>query len=213
MSDARARTIAAYQADAEAYASGTTAVPDSVPADLDEFARRVGPGGRVVEIGSGSGRDAGELEARGLVVRRTDVTPAFVALMRAAGHDADVLDPLTDDLGGPYDGVWANAVLLHLSREELPVVLARLRAATVPGGILHASRHFAQIAQAFRQLWRELGPERADRAFEGFQVHGCLSGGRGAENKEKCKRDAHSALRMTWPRTGIPRATGLSSAT
>jgi len=73
MTDPHADTIAAYQAAAATYAAGTTAVPESVARDLDDFAGRVA-GGRVLEIGSGPGRDARELEARGLVVRRTDIT-------------------------------------------------------------------------------------------------------------------------------------------
>lgn len=179
MSEARARTIAAYQADAAAYAAGTAALPESVARDLDEFARRVGAGGRVLEIGSGPGRDACELEARGLVVRRTDVTPAFVELIRADGHDADVLDPLTDDLGGPYDGVWANAVLLHLSREELPVLLERLHAATAPGATMFASlkegdgeawsTHGHVTAPRHFTFWRE-GPLREEFTAAGWRV-------------------------------------------
>jgi hypothetical protein len=73
------------------------------------------------------------------------VTPAFVELLRADGFDADVVDPLTDDLtdparpGAAYDGVWANASLLHVDRGELPVVLRRLADATAPGGVLRMS--------------------------------------------------------------------------
>jgi len=138
MTDPHADTIAAYQAAAATYAAGTTAVPESVARDLDDFAGRVA-GGRVLEIGSGPGRDARELEARGLVVRRTDITPAFVELMRADGFDADLLDPLVDDLGGPWDGVWINAVLMHVAREEVPVLFARLHAATRAGGTMYLS--------------------------------------------------------------------------
>ena len=53
-----------------------------------------------------------------------------------AWYDADVLDPLTDDLddparpGTPYDAVWASACLLHVDRGALPVVLRRLADAT-----------------------------------------------------------------------------------
>ena len=100
---------------------------------------RLAPGALVLEVGSGGGRDARELEGRGLRVRRTDVAPAFVELLRADGHDADVLDPLTDDLAddrGPYDAVWANASLLHVDRADLPVVLARLADSVRPGGVL-----------------------------------------------------------------------------
>lgn len=179
MTDPHADTIAAYQADAAAYAAGTADLPESVARDLDEFAGRVVAGGRVLEIGSGPGRDARELEARGLSVRRTDITPAFVDLMRADGYEADVLDPLVDDLGGPYDGVWIDAVLMHVAREDVPTLFARLAAATGPGGVLYLStqegdgeewlarghvsgpRHFT--------FWRE-EPLRAVLADAGWEV-------------------------------------------
>jgi SAM-dependent methyltransferase len=135
-------TVAAYDGHATEYAEGVLAgdFPDD---DLPgAFAAAVGTGSRVLEIGSGSGRDAELLEAAGLDVRRTDITPAFVDQLRARGYHADVLDPLTDDLddparpGTPYDAVWASASLLHVARTDLPVVLTRLAAATRPGGVL-----------------------------------------------------------------------------
>lgn len=135
-------TVAAYDAHAAAYAAGVLAADDLTEEQQRDFARAVGPRARVLEIGSGPGRDAALLEGLGLDVRRTDITPAFVDLLRAQGHAADVLDPLTDDLddparpGTPYDGVWASASLLHVDRAELPVLLGRVAAATRPGGVL-----------------------------------------------------------------------------
>jgi SAM-dependent methyltransferase len=143
----RELTVAAYDARAAAYRSATPRAPEQVVAALDLLAVRVGPGGRVLEIGSGGGRDALLLEARGVAVRRTDITPGFVDLLRADGHAADVVDPLVDDLRDParpgdptpYDGVWANACLLHVDRHDLPVVLSRLAAVTRAGGALRLS--------------------------------------------------------------------------
>jgi SAM-dependent methyltransferase len=135
-------TVRAYDLDAAAYADAGPQLPDSLRADIEELAARLGPGARVLEIGSGGGRDAVAMEELGLVVRRTDITPGFVALLRGQGHDCDVLDPLVDDLAspdGPYDGVWANASLLHVDRADLPTVLLRLAAVTRPGGLLRAS--------------------------------------------------------------------------
>jgi SAM-dependent methyltransferase len=124
----------------------------------------VGPGGTVLEIGSAGGRDALALEERGLTVRRTDITPAFVELMRSRGHDADVLDPLTDDLvddrHGPYDGVWASACLLHVAREDLPTVLRNLAGATRPGGALAMS-----LKEGDGEEWSVHGHVRAPRRF------------------------------------------------
>jgi SAM-dependent methyltransferase len=135
-------TVRAYDLDAAAYVAASPQVPDSVRTDIEELAARLGAGARVLEIGSGGGRDARLMEELGLVVRRTDITPAFVGLLREGGHDADLLDPLVDDLSsreGAYDAVWANASLLHVDRADLPTVLARLADVTRPGGLLRIS--------------------------------------------------------------------------
>jgi SAM-dependent methyltransferase len=152
--------VAAYDGNAIDYSEGTWAVNDEVRAELDWFAGRVGAGGSVLEIGSAGGRDAIQLEERGLTVRRTDITPAFVELMRSRGYDAEVLDPLTDELGGSYDGVWASACLLHVAREDLPTVLARLARATRSGGALAMS-----LKEGDGDEWSVHGHVRAPRRF------------------------------------------------
>ncbi len=142
---AGALTVAGYDQQAAAYREAGQPLPDSVRVALDGLVAALPPGSRVLEIGSGSGRDAATLEAAGLSVRRTDITPGFVELLRADGYDADVLDPLTDDLadpahpGEPYAAVWASASLLHVARADLPVVLRRLAEATRADGLLRMS--------------------------------------------------------------------------
>ena len=90
----------------------------------------------MLEIGSGPGWDADYLEGHGVPVIRTDATPAFVSLLRAAGHNARLLDARTDPLGGPYQGILANAVLHHLNRDQFEDVLRRARTAVAASGIL-----------------------------------------------------------------------------
>lgn len=131
-----ARTLAAYEVAADRYIERTTTHRAGL---VDDLVRMAFPGAGVLEVGSGPGRDADALEAAGLRVDRTDGARAFVERLRAAGHDARVLDVLRDDLGGPYDAVFANAVLLHVPRASLPDVLARVRGAVRPGGVLAAT--------------------------------------------------------------------------
>jgi SAM-dependent methyltransferase len=167
MSDPVTRTVRAYDLHAVAYAEGTAAPTALLRASLERLAAGVGEGGRVLEIGSGGGRDAALMEELGLRVRRTDVTPGFVALLREQGHAADLLDPLADDLRspeGPYDGVWANASLLHVARPDLPVVLARLAHVTRPGGLLHVS-----VKEGIGEGWSTHGSVRAPRHFTYWQ--------------------------------------------
>jgi hypothetical protein len=103
------------------------------------------------------------MEELGLVVRRTDVTPGFVALLRQQGHVCDLLDPLVDDLSSPdgaYDAVWANASLLHVRRDDLPLVLARLAAVTRPGGVLRVS-----VKEGDGEAWSTHGSVSRPRHF------------------------------------------------
>lgn len=163
-------TVASYDAWAEAYAAGESEPTADLLVAYDGFAGLLENGARVLEIGSGGGRDAAQLEQRGLSVRRTDITPGFVTLLRAAGHEATLLDPLVDDLADPgrdepYDGVWAAASLLHVRREHLPVVLRRLAEATRDGGVLQLalkegdgarfSTHGPVAAPRHFTFWRE----------------------------------------------------------
>jgi SAM-dependent methyltransferase len=173
---AASATVSAYDVDAASYSDATWEVDEGLRADLDAFAAAVGPGGLVLEIGSAGGRDALELEARGLTVRRSDVTPAFVELMRSRGHESELLDPLTDELGGPHDGVWANASLLHVARPDLPTVLRRLAAATRPGGVLVMS-----LKEGDGEGWSTHGNVRAPRRFVHWReapLRAVLSGAR-----------------------------------
>ena len=90
----------------------------------------------VLEIGSASGEEASVMESRGLAVRRSDATPAFVEALRRAGHEADQLNVITDDLGGPWDAIFANAVFLHLERFDFARVLEKSFDATTDEGLL-----------------------------------------------------------------------------
>jgi SAM-dependent methyltransferase len=138
-------TVRSYDATAAEYAAEAAAMPEWVGTEIDAFVTDLGGSGKVLEIGSGGGRDALEFEKRGISVRRTDVSMGFVELLRGNGFEADLLDPLTDDLtdpqrsGTPYDGGWACACLIHVAREDFRTVLGRLASATRIGGRLHAS--------------------------------------------------------------------------
>lgn len=125
-------TLAAYQDGVDEYlACSPTGVAQSVAVLLDQMIAHA-PGAEVLELGSGPGREALYLEQRGMRVNRTDATPAFVERLQRAGHPARELDVRQGDLGGPFDAVLANAVLLHLTRDDLHAALRACHAATRP---------------------------------------------------------------------------------
>jgi SAM-dependent methyltransferase len=129
-------TIESYDAGIGDYLANTARLPESLRRFLDRFAAALVTGGHVLELGSGPGWDADYLQSRGLRVERSDAAPAFVEWLRVRGHEARILDARDVDYGGPYDGVLADAVLLHLSRSQAEQALRTARKATRPGGVL-----------------------------------------------------------------------------
>lgn len=127
MSDANDRTIDGYGANIAKYISVTPQEPShDVKAWIDASLKNVSQSAAILELGSGFGHDAMYIESMGYTVRRTDGTPGFVAWLREHGQVAEVLNVITDPLGGPYDVIFADAVLLHVNRKEMAPVLRKI---------------------------------------------------------------------------------------
>ena len=157
-----ARTVESYELIADDYARDT-AGGGVLAFALTRLAETI-PAGHVLEIGSGPGWDADALEDTGMTVRRTDITQAFIEFQRARGKEADRLDVINDDLGGPYDAVVALHVLQHVEPDDLSTVLAKVAGALRPGGRFLVSIPLGEGAgwevgesgrHYFRALWTE----------------------------------------------------------
>ena len=122
MEPADEETLRFYGANAPAYAEREIT---SRRIRLGRFLALLAPGAAILELGCGAGADTAEMLAQGFDVSATDGSPemAEVAsrrLGRPVGtllfHDLDAVEA--------YDGVWANACLLHVPRPELAQVLS-----------------------------------------------------------------------------------------
>jgi SAM-dependent methyltransferase len=107
---------------------------------LAAFLARLPPGGKVLELGTGNGRDAAAMLAAGFAVTPSDAAPALAkeAEIRL-GRPVRIMAFHELDESEIYDGVWACAALLHAPRNELTADLARIFRALRPGGYLVAS--------------------------------------------------------------------------
>jgi len=119
--------------------------------------------GTVLEFGSASGRDADFIESLGLKVRRTDITQGFIDLQAKRGKIVDTLDILTGEYGGPYDGIFAMCVMLHVKAEATDAVLAKVAASLKRGGVFLVS--VREVADERATAWsRDEFAERLQRA-------------------------------------------------
>lgn len=95
---------------------------------------------RLLDAGSGSGRDALAFRQLGFQVEAFDASSAMVAATRKhAGVDARKL--LFEEFAWEhaFEGIWACASLLHVAIGELPQVIDRLGKHLVSGGAFYAS--------------------------------------------------------------------------
>lgn len=86
----------------------------------DRFFKYVVPGGRIIAIGAGSGRDIKYFKDRGYIVEGIDASKEMCRL--AADYSGAEVSCMRIQEWHPekkYDGIWANASLPYLLFNEI----------------------------------------------------------------------------------------------
>jgi len=127
-----------YDLNAEAFRQRTAGC-DLAPL-YEGFLSRLPPGAHILDAGCGPGRDTLAFLGRGFRVTAIDASAAMVDLAtQATGQPARQLRLQEIEFHDAFDGVWANASLLHVPTGEIDDVLRRLVRSLVPEGLLHVS--------------------------------------------------------------------------
>lgn len=130
-------TLAFYRDNATTYASRERLAPT---ARLAAFMRKLAPGAAVLDLGCGGGHDSLAMLDHGFEVTACDGSKELALKAEARiGRKVEVIRFQEIDWQERFDGIWAEASLLHVPRAELADVLARIRRALRPGGLLQAS--------------------------------------------------------------------------
>ena len=95
---------------------------------------------KIMDFGCGSGRDARQFQLLGFQVEALDGSLELVkAARQLTGINVRHMRFEAFHEVVAYDGIWACASILHLTKEELPAVFHSLSAALKNHGILYAS--------------------------------------------------------------------------
>ncbi len=135
------RTLDHYQGRAEAFWEGTR--HHDVEQNIEALLRHIeaAPPFTILDLGCGPGRDLRTFAQRGHRAIGLEGAPALAGMARAhSGCEVWQQDFLRLDLPAAcFDGVFANASLFHVPRQELPRVLRQLHATLKAQGVLFSS--------------------------------------------------------------------------
>lgn len=133
------QTVAWYDRSAKLYFRDTI---ERNPTSLREaFIARLPANGRILDAGSGSGRDTLAFLNQGFDVDAFDASRELAVLSSRLTGRSTRVDRFETYQGPPasYDGVWAFASLLHVREQALPDAIDRLANALKAGGWLFAN--------------------------------------------------------------------------
>ena len=193
MQISNAQTLATYNKKVQTYIdTSPSEVFGPLQVWIDSNLEALSKDARILEIGSGTGKDAKYIASKGYTVELTDASQGFIDHLRSEGLEARLLNAIEDDLGENYDMIFADAVFLHFTEPELRLVLNKVHAALNPTGRLaftlkagegeesttrkmEAPRYFHfWFEEEIRQILQETGfGEVTITSDEDFRGEGC----------------------------------------
>ena len=130
-------TASFYTDNAAIYAARERRLPRQ---RLDAFLAALPARATILELGCGSGQDAAYMLSRGFDVTPTDGSAELAKeAEKHLGRPVRVMRFEALDATEIFDGIWAEASLLHVPRSALPDIFDRILRALKTGGIFHAS--------------------------------------------------------------------------
>ncbi len=199
-------TLADYARRADAFWAGTRDhdVRENIAALVRHLPR---PGAStILDLGCGPGRDLCTFRDLGHVAIGLEGLPRFAAMARAhSGCEVWEQDFLALSLPSHrFDGIFANAALFHVPKQELPRVLGELHAALAEDGVLFASNPRGSDDEGWQR-----GRYGAFHSLDAWRAFMTAAGFAELEHFYRpsgLPRDQQPWLASVWRRGGVPPA-------
>ena len=134
------QTIETYQQSFDTYVAKTRNEPSAEFREwMNVFLSYISQNGMILEIGSATGRDARYFASKGYKILCTDVIPKALQKLSEEGFETAEFDfrnnPKLEWIG-KFDGIFANASLLHAPRDVFENVLRNAVGILNEGGVM-----------------------------------------------------------------------------
>ncbi len=183
------QTVSYYDEHAKEYCEAT------VDADMSfcrkKFMACLKAGAHILDAGCGSGRDSREFMESGFVVTAMDASEKMC--MEAEKFlGMKVIHTSFEEMNfqNEFDGIWACASLLHVAKNDIDLVMKKLKTALKPGGVLYVSFKYGigeRVAQG--RLFNDYNEASVRALLEenGFDVKDIFVTGDVRENRSEEK--------------------------
>jgi len=112
----------------------------------NRFLKKLAEGAYILDFGCGSGRDTKAFLDKGYAVSAIDGSKEL-CILASEYTGTDVKQMMFQELNeyGVYDGIWACASILHLSKDELLIVIMKMCEALKKDGIIYTSFKYGEF--------------------------------------------------------------------
>jgi len=137
---------------------------DMLMPSIEEFVGLLPENPRVLDLGCGGGYESMRLTKAGAQVFGVDYSEESIRIAKERCPEAEfaLMDfrQLDGEMLGKFDGVFACASLIHVSREELPGVFEQLRGVLKRGGFVVV---IVREGEGFWEGWPEVNGQKIRR--------------------------------------------------
>ena len=132
------KTIDYYNTNAEEYFKSTSQA--NVELLYNEFGKHLPAGGRIMDLGCGSGRDVKWFREHGYAARGLDASEKLVQIAQARFDIPVEVGCIEDWISEePFDGIWCCAALMHLTDSKAKRFVSNLSHNLKSGGAIFVS--------------------------------------------------------------------------
>ena len=136
--NATEKTLQYYNTHAESFVKETMHVPFSHL--QEEFLSKIKSGGRILDLGCGSGRDSKYFLSQGYRVVAVDGSERLCELASQYIGQQVICSTFQDyEPEGIFDGIWACSSLLHLEANDIVKVIRKLSDSLIESGYIYLS--------------------------------------------------------------------------